>query len=159
MYNSDIDIVIYTHIHAYRCTPVDAEPSIHARIYIHPYAHARGYGCRQTHMEPPMCVCACASGHPYKPRGTSVHAHWYRWACHSCARAHTRAHAHAPMECTRTLIHIHVLIHTYVDVWGAREYRFRHSCAHVRTRKYACMESTRTHTCIYMHSHIHIHTW
>ncbi len=124
-------------------------------FYIHTYAHARGYGCSQTQMGPPMRVCVRirASVHAWR------HKRRYRRTLHRWAydiRARACAHAHAPMESTRTLIHLHVLIHTYVDGLGARECRFRR--AHARAHTHVCLLGIYTHTHMHIHALTHTHT-
>jgi hypothetical protein len=146
-------------MHACRCRAIDTR----MYFYIHTYAHARGDGCREPQMEPPMRVCA--SGHPYTPRGTSVDTDA------RCTDGHTtlaRAHAHMRtlpwnMVHARSYTYMHSHIHTYVDVWGARlECRFRHArartCAHAlawnrHVHPYAC---TCTHTYTYTHGDTHL---
>ena len=140
MYNSDIDIVI--HIHIYMHT--DARPSMpshpytHVCFYIHPYAHARGYGCSPTQMEPPMRVCA--SGHPYTPRGTSVDtdAHLYRWPL-----TPARAQAHAHM---RTL------------PWNLHAHSYIYICAHTYTNIRTQLVVAHVHAAPDARSHAHTHT-
>ena len=132
-------------MHAYRCTPVDAEPSIHARIYIHPYAHARGDGCSQTQMEPPMRVCVCASGHPYTPRCTSVDTDARCTDGHTTPpRAHTRTHTF-----TQTWI---LYMHSYLSICAHTYTYICKSCGRARPRR-----SRRALTRTYAHAHTRRH--
>ena len=106
-----------------------------------------------------MCVCA------HLGFCTRQDAHTHA----ACAHART-TNAHTPMESTRTLMHIHVLIHTYIDVHGdtrlvgARVCRSRRAltrtCAHahalawnLHVHTYAC---TCTHTYTYTHGDTHL---
>ena len=145
---------IHIHIYAYRRTPVHTEPSIHARICIHTDAHARGDGLQPN---ADGAAGACAPRHPHMPRGTSVHAHWYRWAWHSCARTHTRtcarshgtdSHTHTN-TCART--YVRRCMHLVIHVSWAR------ACAAPDTRSHARTNThTRSHG-IYTHTHMHVH--
>ncbi len=149
-------------MHACRCR------AIHERIYIHSHVRActRRWLLTNADGAADARVRSCASRHPYTPRCTSVNtdAHLNGWAYH------TRAHAHAPMESTRTFIHKHLLLHTYVRrcMHVVMHVSWARACAapdsgshtHTLTRTRTCMEPTRTRkTCTRTHTHTHTHTW
>jgi hypothetical protein len=160
IHNRDIDIVMYIHIiQVYRCTPVDAEPSTHARTFISTRTRTHEGMAAAERRWSRGCACACAPRHPYMPRGTSVHAHWYRWAYHSCARAHTHtrtcarshgidSHTHTN---TCTLTYVRRCMHLVIHVSWARACAAPDARSHARTK-------THTHSHgIYTHTHMHVH--
>ena len=160
---------MYKHIHVYRCTPVDAEPSIRARVYINTRIHEE-MGCRQPQMEPPLCVCACVCAHlgirTFLEAQASMQAHTVRMGT-----PHPRARAHAHMRTlpwsrfahSYTDIYMHSYIRTQMcarsgtRLVGARVRRstYTHTRLHgIYTHTYAC---TCTHTYEYTHGDTHLH--
>ena len=138
-------------IQVYRCARRCRAIDTRMYFYIHAYAHARGYGCRQTRTVPRMRVCA--SGHPHTPRGTSAHAsrHTLAWNlhvhtyAHACAHTYTYTHggthlAVARPRCAAARAHTHTHSCTSACAharWNAR-YERTHASAHARICRYRC---------------------
>ena len=149
---------IHIHIYAYRRTPVDAEPSIHARIYIHTYAHARGDGLQPN-------ADGAADARVRAHMWASVHASRHKRPCtfvqmgiaqlrarihtRTCARSHgIDSHTHTN-TCTRT--YVRRCMHLVIHVSWARACAAPDARSHARTNTH-----TRSHG-IYTHAHMHVH--
>jgi hypothetical protein len=140
-----------------------AHLSIPSHRYTHAYTSIRTrmheeMGYRRTQMEPPMCVCVCASGHPYMPRCTSVDTDAHCTDGHiTAARARRRTRKH--MRTLPWILYMHSYIsmydlthtHIYVHVSWARVCRsrraFARTYAHAHTLAWSLHVQPYAHTC------------
>jgi hypothetical protein len=146
-------------MHARRCRAIDTrmhiDPSIRActRVWLQPNADgaadARVHHGIRTRLEARVSI----QTHVVQMGISQLRAR-------TRARTRSRRHGlHAPMASTCKLIHIHALIHTYVDVWRARECRFRRAhartCAHAPTLAWNLHVHPYAHTCTHTYTYTH----